>query len=148
MNHVFEARFARVGETATHYRSVKLTSTHDSVRWALDCLSSYFDERLNQEEFLVATLNTKHCVQRVVRITRGLLDSSLVHPREVFLPAIMDCASAILLVHNHPSGEPTPSKEDYDVTDRLTEAGKVLGITVLDHIVVGERKAVSIREIR
>ena len=99
-----------------------------------------------QEEFHVVTLDTKHKPIRNHRVTVGTLDASLVHPREVFHPAIRDSASAVLLVHNHPSGDPTPSREDLQVTERLTEAGKLLGITVLDHIVVAKQRCVSIRE--
>lgn len=146
MNAVFETRFARIGETGEHYQQTKINSTQAAVRWAIDSLNSYFSDRLDQEEFLIATLDTKLCVRRVVRITRGTLDASLVHPREVFRPAIADCAGSILLIHNHPSGDPTPSRQDREVTDRLKRAGELLGITVIDHIVVGDGKAVSLAE--
>jgi DNA repair protein RadC len=76
----------------------------------------------------------------------GSLDRSLVHPREVFRPAIKDAAKAVIVVHNHPSDDPTPSGDDFTVTSRLEEAGKTLGIEVLDHIVVARNGAVSIRE--
>lgn len=148
MNAVFETRFARIGETGEHYQSVKINSTQAAKDWAVDSLGSYFDERLDQEEVLIAILDTKLQVRRVVRITRGTLDASLVHPREVFRPAIADAASAILLIHNHPSGDPTPSRQDHEVTDRLKKAGDLLGINVIDHIVVGEGKAVSLAELR
>ena len=148
MKTVFETRFARIGETGEHYQSVKINSTQAAIEWALNSLGSYFDDKLDQEEFLIATLDTKLCVRRVVRITRGTLDASLVHPREVFRPAIADAACAILLIHNHPSGDPTPSRQDHEVTDRLKKAGDLLGINVIDHIVVGEGKAVSLAELR
>ena len=80
------------------------------------------------------------------QITVGTLDASLVHPREVFRSAIKDAASSIILAHNHPSGDATPSREDRAVTDRLTDAGKLIGIDVLDHIVMGSESIVSIRE--
>jgi DNA repair protein RadC len=104
----------------------------------------------DQEQFVVACLDTKHRVQCVVRVTVGTLDASLVHPREVFKPAIIEGSSAVILSHNHPSGNTTPSREDIDVTDRLTEAGKLLGITVLDHIIHGDGtgEVLSIRESR
>lgn len=92
----------------------------------------------DQEQFVVACLDTKHRVQSIVRITVGTLDASLVHPREVFKPAIIEGSAAILLSHNHPSGNATPSREDIQVTDRLTEAGKLIGISVLDHIIHGD----------
>ena len=98
-----------------------------------------------QEEFHVVTLDTRHHVIGVHRITTGTLDSSLVHPREVFRPAMRDAAAAVLLVHNHPSGDPSPSPEDHAVTRRLEGAGRTLGIDVLDHIVVAAHGCVSIR---
>lgn len=101
-----------------------------------------------QEEFHIVTLDTKLFPIRTHQITVGTLDASLVHPREVFRAAIRDAASSILLVHNHPSGDPTPSREDYEVTNTLESAGKLLGIQVIDHIVVGGTQAVSIGQLR
>jgi DNA repair protein RadC len=145
MKTVFETRFAKIGESAAHYQSTRINSTGAACRWAKECLGEYFADKLDQEEFLIATLDTQLRVRRVVRITRGTLDASLVHPREVFRAAIADAAASILLIHNHPSGDPTPSREDRLVTDKLTEVGKIIGIKVLDHIVVGEY-AVSLAE--
>ncbi|HUG69093.1 MAG TPA: DNA repair protein RadC [Pirellulaceae bacterium] len=99
-----------------------------------------------QEEFHIVTLGTKNQVIDTHQITIGTLDASLVHPREVFRAAIKDAASSVILVHNHPSGDPTPSSEDVKVTERLTNVGKTIGIEVLDHIVLGKGAAVSIRE--
>ena len=99
-----------------------------------------------QEEFHIVTLDTKNQVINTHRITVGTLNASLVHPREVFRPAIKDAAAAVILVHNHPSGDATPSSEDLAVTRRLESAGKLLGIDVLDHIVLGNDSAASIRE--
>lgn len=102
----------------------------------------------DQEKFVVACLDTKNRVQSVVVVTIGTLDASLVHPREVFKPAFLEGSSSVILSHNHPSGNTTPSREDIKVTDRLTEAGKLLGIDVLDHIIHGDGTgdAISIRE--
>jgi len=102
----------------------------------------------DQERFVVACLDTKNRVQSVVEVTVGTLDASLVHPREVFKPPILEGSSSIILSHNHPSGNATPSREDIQVTNRLTEVGKLIGIDVLDHIVCGDEtgEAVSIRE--
>ena len=100
-----------------------------------------------REEFHIVCLDTKNQVVATHQISIGTLDASLVHPREVFRPAIKDSASSILLVHNHPSGDPTPSKQDVAVTRRLEESGKTLGIDVLDHIVLGASGCVSIREV-
>ncbi|EMI52466.1 DNA repair protein RadC [Rhodopirellula sallentina SM41] len=93
-------------------------------------------------------MDTKHRPLSIEVCTVGTLDASLVHPREVFKAAIVAGATAVLLMHNHPSGDPTPSREDKAVTDRLEEVGKLIGITVLDHIVVGDDEggSVSLRE--
>ena len=145
MKTIFETRFAKVGESTTHYQSTAVNSSAAACEWAKNCLGGYFSDKLDQEEFLIATLDTKNRVRRVVRITRGTLDVSLVHPREVFRPAIADAAASILLIHNHPSGDPTPSWQDRAVTKKLTEVGKIIGISVIDHIVVGDY-AVSLAE--
>lgn len=97
--------------------------------------SAYIGDQ-DREHFIVLLLNTKHHVTGIHTVSIGSLDASIVHPREVFKPAIVGSASAIIVAHNHPSGDPTPSPEDRSVTQRLNEAGKVLGIDVLDHIVV------------
>lgn len=93
---------------------------------------------LPHEEFHALLLNTQHRVLRSVAVTRGILDASLIHPREVFRPAILEKAAAVVLVHNHPSGDPAPSPEDRAVTRQMREAGKAIGIRVLDHVVVAD----------
>jgi DNA repair protein RadC len=85
-------------------------------------------------------------VLRSEPVSRGTLTASLVHPREVFRPAIREAAAALLLVHNHPSGDPAPSREDREITARLVQAGDLLGIPVLDHVVVAEGGYRSLRE--
>jgi DNA repair protein RadC len=99
-----------------------------------------------QEEFHALLLNSRHRVVREVLVTRGLLDSSLIHPREVFRPAVIEGAASVILVHNHPSGDPTPSAEDRAVTRQLGEAGRAVGIPVLDHVVVGAGSYASLAE--
>lgn len=136
--------FCKVAEANEHYRAFKLTSSGEATCFVLKVLGEYFAQRRDHEEFMMVALDTKLRPLRIVRITRGTLDASLVHPREVFRPAIQLAASAILLVHNHPSGDPQPSREDYEVTQTLEQAGKMLGIRVLDHIVVGDGNAISI----
>ena len=78
--------------------------------------------------------------------SQGTLTASLVHPREVFRLALREAAAAVILVHNHPSGDPTPSREDREVTERLVQVGEILGVPVLDHVIVAERGYVSLRE--
>jgi DNA repair protein RadC len=123
----------------------KITSTREAIEYCQAEFAALASDAV-QEEFHIVTLDTKHKPIHQHLITRGTLDASLVHPREVFRPAIRDSAAAILLVHNHPSGDPTPSREDRAVTDQLSEAGRLLGISVLDHIVVARQSCVSIRE--
>lgn len=90
------------------------------------------------EVFGILTLNSKNRVVGAHIISIGTLDTSIVHPREVFKPAILNNAAQIIIFHNHPSGDPTPSKQDIIVTQKLVEAGKLLGIKILDHLVIGE----------
>ncbi len=99
-----------------------------------------------QECFVVVLLDARQRVLRSEVISQGTLTASLVHPREVFRPALRDAAAALVLVHNHPSGDPTPSAEDREVTSRLARAGEILGIRVVDHVVVAERGFCSLRE--
>ncbi|MEX2284734.1 MAG: DNA repair protein RadC [Gemmatimonadota bacterium] len=101
---------------------------------------------LPQEEFHVLLVNTQNALLRELVITRGTLDTSVVHPREVFRAAIAESAAAVILVHNHPSGDPVPSPEDRAVTSQLADAGRLIGIPVLDHIVVGDSSYVSFVE--
>ncbi len=101
---------------------------------------------LRHERFLAVLLDGRHRVMHDVLISQGTLTSSLVHPREVFRPALREAAAALVLIHNHPSGDPTPSEEDREITRRLVAAGELLGIRVLDHIVVAERGFQSLAE--
>lgn len=101
---------------------------------------------LPQEEFHVVLLDVRHRIVREVMATRGTLDASLIHPREVFRLAILERVAGVILVHNHPSGDPTPSPEDRRVTKQLAEAGTAVGIPVLDHVVVGDGRYVSFSE--
>jgi DNA repair protein RadC len=103
-------------------------------------------EDLPVEEFHVAVLDAQHRLDRDITITRGILNSSLVHPREVFREAIAERAAAIILVHNHPSGDPTPSADDRAITSQLVAAGRVLDIPVADHVVIGRGRYLSFAE--
>ncbi|MCL7928100.1 MAG: DNA repair protein RadC [marine benthic group bacterium] len=99
-----------------------------------------------QEEFWAIYLNTQNRILSERQITVGLLNSSLVHPREVFAPAIAHAAASCILAHNHPSGDPEPSPEDLEVTVQLVESGRLIGIPVRDHIVLGDGSFVSLLE--
>jgi DNA repair protein RadC len=99
-----------------------------------------------EEVFILITLNIKNIVTGYFEVHRGTINTSLVHPREVFKRALLNNASDIMVAHNHPSGDPNPSKEDIQITERLKEAGNLLGINLLDHIIVGEDKYISLKE--
>jgi DNA repair protein RadC len=99
-----------------------------------------------KEHFLVVLLNSKNKVLQIEQISEGSLNSSVVHPREVFTPAVLHHAAAILAAHNHPSGDPTPSKEDKALTETLAQAGKYMGIPVLDHLIIGDAAYYSFKE--
>ena len=94
---------------------------------------------------MVLLLNARHELQCRETVSIGSLNASIVHPREVFLPAILHSAASVVLVHNHPSGDPEPSEEDLSITRRLVEVGQLVGIEVLDHVIVGARGVVSLR---
>ncbi len=101
----------------------------------------------DREVFSALLLDAKNRLVRAVTVSVGTLTASLVHPREVFKAAIRHSAASIILVHNHPSGDPTPSREDIEVTERLVEVGKVLGIELLDHVILGSNgRFESLRE--
>ena len=99
-----------------------------------------------KEHFCILLLNTKNHVTGWHVISIGSLTASIVHPREVFAPAIVHHAASIILVHNHPSGDPSPSREDISVTQRLVKAGKIMDIPVLDHIIIGDNRFISLKE--
>ncbi len=103
-------------------------------------------QSLQKEHFHALYLDTRRYLVAAETISIGTLDSSLVHPREVFRPAIAHSASAVLVAHNHPSGDPEPSAEDLALTRRLDKAARLLGFSLLDHLVVGRRGFVSLRE--
>lgn len=94
---------------------------------------------LRKEVFLCALLDSKNRPFKDITVSEGTITTSLVHPREVFGPAIKESAVGVLFVHNHPSGDPNPSRDDMEITRRLVETGKVIGINVLDHIIIGNR---------
>jgi DNA repair protein RadC len=109
----------------------------------------HYGQRLRREKkehFLILLLDGKNRLIREVPVSVGSLNQSLVHPREVFSPAVRDSAAAVILVHNHPSGDPAPSREDLEITRRLRQAGETLGIRVLDHIIIGHDTYVSLAD--
>jgi DNA repair protein RadC len=112
----------------------------------ISCAKDVFDKYhlqlkdLLQEQFIVLVLNTKNRIIKEEVISKGTLNSSIIHPREIFKSAIRESGNAIIVVHNHPSGDCTPSDEDIEITERIAEAGRTLNIPLLDHVIVGKRK--------
>ncbi len=109
----------------------------------------HYHERLRdrkKEVFLALLLDGKNRVIREVQVSEGSLTASIVHPREVFGPVVRESAAAVLFVHNHPSGDPTPSREDLEITTRLRDAGELMGVRVLDHIIIGSGGYISLAD--
>lgn len=119
------------------------------IRMAKDAVGLFqaFLQESDREQFFVICMNIKNEPTAIHTVSVGSLDASIVHPREVFKTAILANSASVIVAHNHPSGDPTPSQPDLEVTKRLQEAGELLGITVLDHIIVGTEGAyVSLKE--
>lgn len=129
-------------ELIKRYNKLKEWGFKTSIKSARDVFNLFKHDFKNekQEHFIVLLLDTKNKILNYDKraVTKGLLNSSLIHPREVFRSAIKEGANSIILVHNHPSGDCSPSGEDIEVTERLLEAGKSLDIKVLDHIIIGD----------
>lgn len=121
---------------------------HHIIKSAYDVSNLIMEEMryLKKEMFKALLLDTKNQIIKIVDVSVGSLNSSIVHPREVFSEAIKCGCNSIIFVHNHPSGDPTPSTEDIQTTQRLENAGNILGIKVLDHIVVGDGRYVSFKD--
>jgi DNA repair protein RadC len=98
---------------------------------------------LKKESFWTLLLDGKNRITRIAKISEGSLTASLAHPREVYRPAIAGAAAGVLFVHNHPSGDPEPSEEDLRLTKRLVETGRIIGIRILDHVIIGRRRYFS-----
>ncbi|MGI6673360.1 MAG: RadC family protein [Limnochordia bacterium] len=130
----------RLAESRMEFQGV-VNSPADAAQLVLRELSL-----ADKEHFMIIMLNTKNRVIAKKTVSIGHLQASLVHPREMFKEAIKRSSAALILVHNHPSGDLTPSREDITTTERLREAGAVLGIDVLDHIIVGDNRYFSFRE--
>ncbi|WP_129727923.1 JAB domain-containing protein [Ectobacillus funiculus] len=130
-----------VKESSILYPKRQITSPNDAYG-----LLKKFLEQADREYFVVVCLDTKNQPTAINVCHIGSLNASLVHPREVFKPAILSNAASVIVGHNHPSQNPAPSREDIEVTKRLVEAGKIIGIDVLDHLIVCEENFVSLKE--
>ncbi len=121
--------------------TARITSPQEAAFLVMDEMKCY-----KKEYFNIILLNTKNNVIKISNISVGSLSASIVHPREVFVEAIKHSAARIILVHNHPSGDPRPSREDILITERLIKTGEVIGIAVIDHIIIGYDKFLSLKE--
>lgn len=130
----------RLGQSSLDsYETIR--SPEDAARYVMEDL-----RYLQKEHFVCLFLNTKNHVVGQETLSMGSLNASIVHPREVFRAAIRRSSASIICVHNHPSGDPTPSPEDIEMTKRLVEAGNIVGIEVLDHLIIGDQKFISLKE--
>jgi len=131
-----------VKEKNLQYGECKISSPYD----CFEILKEFIGDS-DREILAVLTLDTKNKITSITSASVGSLNTSIVHPREVFKTAILSNAASIIIGHNHPSGDPSPSKEDISITTRLKECGKILGIDLLDHIIVGEdNNYISLKE--
>lgn len=130
-------RFAR--ESVSNGSAVK--TPQDVARIFMDEMKHY-----DREHFRAAFLNTKNQIIRTVTVSIGSLNASIVHPREILKPAISASAASIILVHNHPTGDPTPSREDVEFTRRFAKCGELIGIELLDHVIIGANRFQSLKE--
>jgi len=130
-------RFARESRSA----GTSVRAPQDIARMFMDEMKHY-----DREHFKAAFLNTKNQIIKVVTVSIGSLNASIVHPREILKPAIAASAASIVLVHNHPTGDPTPSREDVEFTRRFAKCGELMGIELLDHIVIGADRFLSLKE--
>ncbi|MBQ3665544.1 MAG: DNA repair protein RadC [Lachnospiraceae bacterium] len=114
-----------------------------------DIIAKYYMEdmrHLKTEHLIVAMLNTKHLLIGDFELSKGTVNSSVASPREAYIEALRSDAVYIVLIHNHPSGDPTPSREDLVATSRMKEAGLIIGITLIDHIIIGDNKYISLKQ--
>ena len=130
-----------VKESSFLYQTRQILSPNDAYEMIREQL-----EGLDREQFIIACLNTKNEPTNISVVSVGSLNKAIVHPREVFKTAILSNAASIMAFHNHPSGEITPSQQDIQLTNRLYEAGELLGIKLLDHLIIGDGTFTSLKE--
>lgn len=146
---VKEAKATQIVAVCELYKRFKISNIYQrKISKPSDIADLVMDElnTLTQEVVLLITLDTKNKVISKREVFKGSLNSSLIHPREIFREALKDSAASIIICHNHPSGDTTPSKEDINVTLRIKECGKLMGIELLDHIIIGRNKFISLKE--
>jgi DNA repair protein RadC len=130
----------RLEDPSTEGQKITVKSPEDAIKASKSQLKGK-----RKEHFLVLCLDTRNHLIKTNTVSIGSLDCSIVHPREVFKDAISSCAASVIFLHNHPSGDPTPSEDDIKLTKRLVEAGEIIGIEVLDHIIICDRDHLSMK---
>lgn len=142
------AQILALAELFKRFNTLKSSNKKITISKPIDIVNYIISEMklLNQEVLKLIVLNTKNKVIKCKDVFIGSLNSSIVHPREIFSEAIKCGGASIIVCHNHPSGDPTPSKEDINVTIRIKESGEIIGIKLLDHIIIGDNKFVSLKE--
>lgn len=130
-----------VRESSILYENRRISSPNE----ALEVFKTLL-ENSDREKLVVCCLNTKNEPTNLSIVSVGSLNSSVVHPREVFKTAVMSNAASIIVAHNHPSGDTTPSKEDINITERLKKSGEIIGVALLDHLIVGNNTYLSLKE--
>ena len=130
-----------IKESSVLYANRKIATPKDCV-----VLVKHLLEDSDREKLVVCCLNTKNEPTSISTVSIGSLNSSIVHPREVFKTAILSNAASVIISHNHPSGDTVPSKEDINITERIKEAGDIIGIKLLDHLIIGDREYLSLKE--
>ncbi len=133
----------RINSLRASKKEIKITCPADFADMVMNEMKD-----LEQEILKVVFLNTKNIVIGSKDVFKGSLNNSIVHPREIFKPAINKSSASIIICHNHPSGDPTPSTEDINITLRIKECGSILGIKLLDHIIIGNNKFISLKDRR
>lgn len=133
--------FKRFNTLKSQKSEHKITSPKDVANLLINEMNT-----LNQEVLKLILLNTKNIIIGVKDLFKGSLNTSIVHPREIFSEAVKKGSANIIICHNHPSGDPTPSKEDINLTIRLKQCGELMGIELLDHIIIGNNKYISLKE--
>lgn len=148
IKHTKASQILALAELFKRFRTLKACSKDVKVTSPKDVANVVMGEMMNleQEVLKVILLSTKNIIIGTKDVFKGSLNSSIVHPREIFKQAIKRNSASIIICHNHPSGDPTPSKEDINVTLRIKECGKIIGIELLDHIIIGKNKFVSFKE--
>lgn len=137
-----------LSELFKRFNTLKATSNIKKITKPEDVASMLINEmrNLKQEILKLLVLDTKNKIIKIKDIFRGTLNSSIVHPREIYSEAIKSGGASIIICHNHPSGDPSPSDEDINITLRIKECGNIIGINLLDHIIVGDKKYISLKE--